>query len=117
MPSAKVGSPISDAVAVRVEGYVIVDVDAGTRPFAQVETLRRERTLIAGLSTAANCVALEPSRLRNGRSLIRSRSSRIAWFNSSIEKNFRFRNAAMIHRSARSTPDSTLALSRGLYGR
>src|SRR2546426_12253053 len=58
--------------------------------------------------------ALEPSRLRKGLWLIRSRSSRMAWFSSSIEKNFRFRRAAMIQRSTRSTPDSTLALSRGL---
>src|SRR5579863_7067793 len=88
---------------------------------ARDHSLRSKRSAgsgaIAGLSTAANCVSLEPSRLRNGRWLIRSRSSLIAWFNSSIEKNLRFRSAAMIQRSANCTPDSTLALSRGLYGR
>jgi hypothetical protein len=35
---------VGDAVIVRVESDVIVDVDPGAGPFAQVETLRRERT-------------------------------------------------------------------------
>jgi hypothetical protein len=35
--------------------------------------------------------------------LIRSRSSRIAWFSSSIEKNFRLRSAATIQRSTSRT--------------
>src|SRR5215470_7196851 len=35
---------VRHAVVVRVEGDVIVDVDSGTRPFAEVETLRGERT-------------------------------------------------------------------------
>jgi hypothetical protein len=69
--------------------------------------------LSAGLSRAANCDAREPSRLRNGRWLMRSRSSRMAWFSSSTENYFRWRSAAMIQRSA-NTPDSTFALSRGL---
>lgn len=38
-----VNQVVRHAVVVRVEGDVRVDVDSGARPFAQVETLRRER--------------------------------------------------------------------------
>jgi hypothetical protein len=43
--------------------------------------------------------------------------SRIASFSSVIERNWRLRSLAMIQRVASSTATSTLALSRGLYGR
>ena len=69
------------------------------------------RGFSAGLSRTANFDSREPSRLRNARWFMRSRSSWMAWFSSSMEKNFRWRSAAMIQRSANCTPDSTLALS------
>ena len=41
----------------------------------------------------------------------------MAAFSSASEKNVRFRSLAMIQRVATCTATSTLALSRGLYGR
>src|ERR1700683_3282910 len=57
------------------------------------------------------------ARCRVTRSLSVVTQSRIASFNSVIEKNRRLRSLAMIQRVASSTATSTLALSRGLYGR
>src|SRR5208283_2852317 len=80
---------VGHAVEVSVEGDVIVDVDSRIGPLAH-----------------------DPSRFLNGRWFSRSSSSRIAWFKSASRKNFWWRRAAIIQRSATCTPTSTLALSR-----
>jgi hypothetical protein len=71
----------------------------------------------AGRSISAKRLAREPSSFLNGRSFSQATRSPIARFASAREKNVRFRRAAAIQRSAMRTPASTLALSRGLYGR
>src|SRR5207249_3569602 len=72
---------------------------------------------IAGRSRLAYNDARVPSRLRNRRLFRRSSSGVMPSLSSATEKNFRWRNAAKIQRSATRTAFSTLALSLGLYGR
>jgi hypothetical protein len=57
---------VRQAVVVHVEGNVIVDVDSGTRPFAQVETLGRQRTQ-SGLSQGSAYKDGEPDLFVRGR--------------------------------------------------
>ena len=71
----------------------------------------------AGRSSCPNSSWRLPSSFWNGRALISSTQTLTAAFASPREKNLRSRSRAMIHRSAISTPDSALALSRGLYAR
>ena len=71
----------------------------------------------AGRSSDSNRACRLPSIFWNGRALISATHSLIAAFASATEKNLRSRSRAMIHRSASRTPDSALALSRGLYAR
>jgi hypothetical protein len=73
--------------------------------------------LSIGRSTSSNNMRRLAPRCRVTRSLSVVTQSRIASFNSVIEKNRRLRSLAMIQRVASSTATSTLALSRGLYGR
>ena len=76
---------VRHAVKVRVEHDVVIDVDPCAGPLTQIERFGGQRGQ-PGLSRAAYCDAREPSRLRKGLWLMRSRSSRIAWFSSSMEK-------------------------------
>src|ERR1051325_2811106 len=71
----------------------------------------------AGRSIVAKRWGRLRSSLRKRWWLSRSNSSLIAWFNSAKLKKRRLRSAASIQRSTKSTPASTLALSRGFLTR
>ena len=62
---------VRHAVVVGVENDVVVDVDPGADHWLR-SNRSAGRGFSAGLSRAANCDAREPSRLRNGRWLMRS---------------------------------------------
>ena len=87
-----------------------------TRALRQVANSYRSagRGRSAGRSSDSNRLCRLPSIFWNGRAPISATHAAISAFASEIEKNLRSRSRAMIHRSASSTPDSALALSRGL---
>lgn len=71
----------------------------------------------AGRSRDSNRLCRLPSIFWDGRALISATHTAIAAFASATEKNLRSRSRAMTRRSASRTPDSALALSRGLHAR
>jgi putative transposase len=98
--------------------YVILDVFSRYVPgwmVATRESAELARRLIA--DTASNPLRRLPGSFRNGRALSQASRSAMAALASASEKKVLFRRAARIQRSARSTPTSTLALSRGFPDR
>ena len=58
---------VGHAVEVGIEAHVVIDVDAGARPLAQIERLDRQRLQSRFIDGFANADARLPSRLRKGR--------------------------------------------------
>ena len=107
---------VRHAVPVAVEGDVIIDVDAGSGPLAQIETLGRAEAERRSVQRRKQTGA-DPLRLRNGSLIQACQAARVmASFKVGRSKNCRCRSAAMIQRSTTRTADFHLGLIARLVG-